>query len=224
MKPSTADDRQVFHFTHVDHLDGIIDSGLQCDLLIRGDGPLTMEAGHQTIKERRRRRVVTCSPGGVVADYVPFYFAPRSPMLYLITNPHQWSTGGVATFEGSARELIYLVTSIRRLMSEGCSLVLTDRNAVLGIAEFSTDHERWFTDGFIDWPLMKEKVWKNTAEYPDRKECRMAECLAYQSVPWRAIAEVVVRDEEVGRRVQRILDSHGEERFVPRVERDWYFK
>ena len=42
---------------------------------------LTTEVGQPDIKLKRRHRVVPIDPGGVVADYVPFYFAARSPML-----------------------------------------------------------------------------------------------------------------------------------------------
>ncbi|MGQ7112742.1 DarT ssDNA thymidine ADP-ribosyltransferase family protein, partial [Escherichia sp. TWPC-MK] len=32
-------------------------------------------------QHRRSEMRVTCGPGGVVHDYVPFYFTKRSPML-----------------------------------------------------------------------------------------------------------------------------------------------
>ena len=37
-----------------------------------------------SIKQRRLSLPVKCHPGNCVGDYVPFYFCPRSVMLYLI--------------------------------------------------------------------------------------------------------------------------------------------
>jgi hypothetical protein len=37
-----------------------------------------------TIKERRLRLAIECRPGLRVGDCVPFYFCPRSVMLFLL--------------------------------------------------------------------------------------------------------------------------------------------
>ena len=71
------------HFTHVDNLRQILADGvLYSDVLV--GSRLRTEVGDRQIKADRRRYPVTCEPGGYPADYVPFYFAPRSPMLYRI--------------------------------------------------------------------------------------------------------------------------------------------
>ncbi len=74
----------LYHFTRIEHLASIARDGLCCDMEAHQPGRLSVEVGHLDIKERRRRRPVPLAPGGVVADYAPFYFAPRSPMLYRI--------------------------------------------------------------------------------------------------------------------------------------------
>ena len=120
----------MLHFTHVDHLVAVAQHGLLSDTVARACGLLTNEVGNREIKERRRRRVVPIAPGGVVADYVPFYFAPRSPMMYSI---HR---GNVPEYPDGIEPLVYLVTTIERLFVLGCAVLTTDRNAVLGYAEF----------------------------------------------------------------------------------------
>ncbi len=62
------------------------------------------DVGNQGIKARRSRRAVPVGPGGVVADYAPFYFAPRSPMMFAIEH------GNVPTYSSGCDELIYLVS------------------------------------------------------------------------------------------------------------------
>mgnify|MGYP000314156356 CR=1 FL=1 len=137
----------VAHFTHIDNLAGIAADGLVCDA--HEDGRLVTEAGEPSIKDRRRRRSVTAGPGGVVADYVPFYFAPRSPMMFSIDR------GNVPTFTGTIHDLIYLVTKVETLLTSGHNLVFTDRNAALDTAKHSGDTA--CLDDLVDWDLMKAR-------------------------------------------------------------------
>lgn len=74
--------RWIYHFTHIDNLAPIrAATKLRCDSVAR-EGVLRTEVGDPDIKESRRRRSIPIEPGGRVGDYVPFYFAPRSPMMY----------------------------------------------------------------------------------------------------------------------------------------------
>src|SRR6266508_1137519 len=77
---------KIYHITHVNNLPGIlqwdrlwsdakrIELGLECDIV-----------GISEIKRRRLEELdVKCHPGTKVGEYVPFYWAPRSVMLYLL--------------------------------------------------------------------------------------------------------------------------------------------
>jgi hypothetical protein len=188
---------RVVHFTHLGHLPGVVSHGLLPDTVAQERGLLTTEVGNRDIKERRRRRVVPVPPGGVVADYVPFYFAPRSPMMYAIDR------GNVPEYAGGIDPLVYLVSTVERLQEVGCTVVTTDRNAVLGIATF-----RQGLDGIdtgVDWQLMEATWWNNTVQEPDRMERRMAECLVHQVVPWEAFTEVRVRTDARRLEVEALL-------------------
>ena len=73
----------IFHITHVENLASIIrEGGLRCDREAAERGLAEVGIAHQHIKDRRAGRRVPLPPGGTLDDYVPFYFAPRSPMLY----------------------------------------------------------------------------------------------------------------------------------------------
>ena len=75
----------IFHITHVRNLASIVADGeLRSDaVMIRGGGPKA-SIGMSKIKERRLSLDVTCHLGDKVGEYVPFYFCPRSTMLYVI--------------------------------------------------------------------------------------------------------------------------------------------
>ncbi len=104
----------LYHFTHVSHLASIVKDGLLSDTDAVRTGALIVEVGHAGIKERRRGRMVPIGPGGAVSDYVPFYFAPRSPMMYAI---HR---GNVPTYA----ELGTGIDSLVRLSPHGAGVLV----------------------------------------------------------------------------------------------------
>ncbi len=203
----------LYHFTSIHHLASIIEHGLLCDNSA-AVGLLAVEVGNRGIKERRRRQAVPVGPGGVVADYVPFYFAPRSPLLYVI------AMGTVLEYTGGLDPLVYLVTTAERLADLGLSMLFTDRNAVLVPARFTPSLAD--LDTLIDWPLMRARMGNNTPSEPDRKERRMAECLVHRQVPWRAIEYVAVRTPARAAEARATVARFSQGVAV-RTKRDWYF-
>ena len=72
---------RIYHFTDVANLPAILAAGeLRCHRMAAN----AVDVGDPSIKSRRALIDVKCGPGGKVCDYVPFYYAPRSPMLYSI--------------------------------------------------------------------------------------------------------------------------------------------
>lgn len=206
---------QVLHFTHIGHLPTVIQRGLLSDKYVRD--LLTTEVGNRDIKNQRRQQTAKLAPGGTVDEYVPFYFAPRSPMMYSIFK------GNVPSYQGGVAKIVYLCSTLESLHGLGHRILLTDRNAALNYADYREfDPADHISDGFIDWDLMLERYWVNTPENPQRVERRMAETLVHHRVEWEAIMEVVVRDEEVGQEVRGLLAGVGSK--IPvNIKPDWYF-
>ncbi|BCA53481.1 hypothetical protein W02_06210 [Nitrospira sp. KM1] len=77
---------KIYHITHIDNLVTIVGDGtLLCDATIAARGGPSVTIGMSEIKRRRIEEIsVSCHAGTKVGDYVPFYFCPRSVMLYLI--------------------------------------------------------------------------------------------------------------------------------------------
>jgi hypothetical protein len=207
----------VTHFTHVTHLSTVVEQGLLSDAAAHDAGVLAIEVGDLGIKDRRRGREVPVPPGGTVADYVPFYFAPRSPMMFSI------SKGNVPSYQGSTARLIYLVTSLERLHGTGHDVVLSDRNAVYAYADFRVfDPADPIDDDFIDWGLMGQRDWYNTDAEPQRKERRMAEALVHERVAWEVITQIGTQSEIVAAEVRAILAA-ARSNIPVNVRPGWYF-
>lgn len=73
----------IYHITHIDNLTSILNlGGLMANSRLRRQRINYLDIAHERIQDRRARTSVPCGAGGVLHDYVPFYFAPRSPMLF----------------------------------------------------------------------------------------------------------------------------------------------
>lgn len=204
----------VMHFTHVDNLPTIISDGLLSDSETRRSGALQVEIGHHDIKAGRRRRTVPIAPGGVVGEYVPFYFAPRSPMMFKI---HR---GGVSTYTAGLDRVVYLVSTLEALSASPCQCVVTDRNAARRVAAFAEATDD--LDDFVDWPLMQARQWGKSDEDPDRPDRRSAECLVQEVVPWASFTEVVAKTNAAAADAQAAIAAGGYATPVT-VRGQWYF-
>lgn len=201
----------ISHFTHGRNLPAVLDAG---ELRCHAAAATVVDVADVTIKARRMTIAVGCGPGGVVGDYVPFYFAPRSPMLFRLQKEHTEGRGD------GQRALIYFATTTERLLEAGLPCVFSDGNAAHHLSTFSADLSEMGTR--VDWELMAAVIWANTAEDGDRMRRRQAEFLVRGAVPLDLIEELVVIDDSVRSRVQEMLDQAGSN--LPVVVRpNWYF-
>ena len=69
----------LYHITHVDNLEAILKAG--CLLAKNLVGDHYESIAQIDIQDKRSRAIVPHPPYGSLHEYVPFYFAPRSPML-----------------------------------------------------------------------------------------------------------------------------------------------
>lgn len=194
--------------------------GLWCDRVREMKRLPAVGIAHQHIKDRRKRRPVRSldfqpkGAGGTLWDYVPFYFAPRSPMLYTI---HQGNVGG---YSAGQRPVVHLETDVNRLRQERRAYAFSNGHGDMTISDFSDDLNCLQT--FVDWSVMQGDYWNDTAEHPDRKRRRQAEFLLHEFAPWTCIRKIGVLDRHIAAEV-RDLCSGGT--FLPEitVERGWYY-
>ncbi|MET9411999.1 DUF4433 domain-containing protein [Streptomyces sp. NPDC002935] len=212
---TSTGDRQLFHFTHIRNLPGILnDKCLVSDSEMQSRGGVPMECGDTEIKSQRRLRPIKVSPGGVPADYVPFYYAPRSPMLYRI------SKGGVRTYPDGQPPLVYLVSNVAAASGVGQPYVVSDGNCASAITDHFNSLESM--EQVVDWSIIGAQIWANTTNDGDRMRRRMAEFLVYEQLPVSALTEVATYDREHALLVERLLDDASVDLPVT-VRREWYY-
>lgn len=176
-----------------------------------GVGPVSI--AHDHIKSRRAECRLDVAQGGTLADYVPFYFAPRSPMLYAI------HCGGVADYGRGQDEIAHLVLAAEEIAEPG-SFAITDGHAAMAL---TTQHDDLAAlDSVISWPIMNGRFWNDTDEHGDRKRRRQAEFLVWSSVPFQAVRLIGVRTTEVAERVRAELADPDHVPAIA-VRKDWYY-
>ncbi|SCF44415.1 protein of unknown function (DUF4433) [Micromonospora matsumotoense] len=206
------------HFTHVDNLPAILAARRLVADSVVGERLVT-NVGSTPIKANRRTKPVPCPPGGFVADYVPFYFAPRSPMMYRIAKDHE--SGKPDLYPGGDDPLVYLVSSVDRLQEAGLAWVASDGNCAATITRFSGRLEDLVH--LVDWMLMREKVWNDTPENRDRMRRRAAELLVHREFPLELVIGYAVRTTARETQLRRLLRSAGIINPYVVVRPDWYY-
>ena len=196
---------KIYHIVHVDRLSSILqDGGLYCDAhVVRNALPGTT-IGMSGIKERRLAHPLTSYPDLHVGDCVPFYFCPRSVMLYLIWKGNHPDL----TYRGGQEPIIHLAANLRDAVNWAAAQqkrwVFTTTNAG---SEFFDDYCSWNQLGKINWDAVHAPKWAGRDVPLSVKEGKQAEFLLENFCPWEIIKRIFVYSERVCRQVEALLAS-----------------
>ena len=202
----------IFRIVHVANVPWILDHGLHCRNSPDQD-PNFVDIGNADLIGRRAQRQVPVPPGGVLSDYVPFYFTPFSLMMFNITTG--W--GGITRREN--RDIVIFVSSIHRLQELGLPFLFTNQHAYPVETEF---YQRTEDLGQIDWPLLRSKDFKTRDDDPGRQVRYQAEALVHRHVPLQALLGIGCHDGQVQARLQSMVETRGLSISVKSTP-TWYF-
>jgi hypothetical protein len=223
--PQFPDPTPIFHITAIDNLASIARAGhLLSKTKIAEQALVTADIAYQHIQGRRALRVIPIAPRGTLHDYVPFYFAPRSPMLYTINR------GNVPGCSYRQDDIVHLVSSAQDIRLHNRPFVFSDIHAALDYARFFGDLDELDE---IEWQIFFETprqdgyctYWQNRhtpAHHVRRLETRQAEFLVHQHVPLAAIGKIGVRTKECESRVRAALAGTGWNPAL-KVVAGWYY-
>lgn len=207
---------KIYHITHIDNLAAIVQSGcLLSDATMSIQGGPVRSIGMSSIKRRRLQLPVSCHPGTTVGEYVPFYFCPRSVMLYVI---HRSNHPELAYQDGQ-EPIIHLEADVHRVITwaqqEKVRWAISSINAGARYAVFWNDVAALHQ---LDWKAIQATDFRN----PDVKERKQAEFLVHSLVPFRLFERIGVCTAAIQREARRILNAAGHQMSVD-IRRDWYF-
>ena len=146
---------------------------------------------------------------------MPFYFCPRSVMLYIL---HKGNHPGLTYTEGQ-RPILHLEADLHEVVAwadgQGRPWAFTDRNAGSG-----------YFQSFRDVSQLGQMNWDHIANCDFRdpvvKEAKQAEFLVYGSFPWTLVRTIGVISEKIAERVREIV-SVSDHRPDVQVQTGWYY-
>lgn len=191
--------QKIYHIVHYDRLQSLLQHGyLYSDKYVRENHLEGSNIGFQHLKDRRLNTALQSYPDLMVGACVPFYYCPRSVMLYTINMASPYNS-----YNRGQREIVHLEFDLTEAISWAVRnerrLALTDRNA-------ST---RYFEDyctvpGFenIRWDAVNARYWSD----PQVKERKAAEFLIEHSFPFNLVERLGIHSlEPVTQRIQKML-------------------
>lgn len=212
---------KIYHIVHVDRMPSIIKDGfLWSDAETLRRACLGTTIGMNGIKQRRLTVLtLTSHPGLYVGACVPFYFCPRSIMLYLI---YQANHPELA-YRGGQDPIVHLELDLYD------AVAWAEQNQRRWAFTLSNAGANYFEDranldqlGEIDWNAVQALHWSGSGILPSVKEGKQAEFLVENDFPWELVSRIGVRSQQVYRQVHAALPAT---RHRPQVEikPDWYY-
>jgi hypothetical protein len=138
---------------------------------------------------------------------VPFYFCPRSPMLFTINKEN---TGRPA---GCQQTIVHLVSSVQAGIGLGQAWAVSDGNAGAFHTWFGSTLDAIKT---LDWAAIRATDWRGKTHQ------KSAEFLVAEFFPWTGIHTIGCHNRGVAKQVEDLVNSQ-HHRPVVTVEPAWYY-
>lgn len=176
--PNHYNSRYAYHFSSIENLDSIIELGLLSTNQKRQRGVTHVDVAAAGIQCRRGAMEVPGSQGCYVHDYVPFYFAQKTPMQLSV----------ILKKNVDQQFLIYFAVPLSIIDArQGVFFTNASANTDIPPLFFSAAESARLDD--LNWPVIEHAKWK----YPEDNERhqKMAELLVPDFVSMGEVAYIV---------------------------------
>ncbi|MBV4456438.1 DUF4433 domain-containing protein [Pseudomonas sp. COR58] len=202
----------IWRIVHRDNLPWILENGLHCSNS-QTQAPQYVNIDNVDLIDKRRTRQVPIAPGGVLADYVPFYFTPFSVMMQ---NIHS----GWSVQQRHNDEIVILVSSLYRIAELGLPFVFTNAHAYPGWTDYYSDLANL---GQIDWSILQRRDFKRDPDDPRKMERYQAEALIHHHLPITGLLGIMCYSDAMKVRIEQ--DVAARSLTLPVHARPtWYFQ
>lgn len=149
--------------------------------------PDYVNIGMRSLIADRHEYPVPIDGAGMLGEYVPFYFAGHSPMLYLIRD------GKSGVKQRLQNDIVYFVCKFEKIKQENLPFLFTDRNTKIAVANYYQNEDDFDK---LDWGSIKTQNWASDNTNLARRDLKQAEFLIHKEVPVSCIHGIVVKTSE----------------------------
>ena len=214
MHNQVPEEPKIYYIVHLDRLKSIVNNGyILCNREVEKQGLEGIEIGMSEIKQRRMNELKLSSHNIYVGDCVPFYFCPRSVMLYLL---HKSNHQDMDYKEGQ-EPIVHLEADLYKVVKWG------DVNNRRWAFTSSSAATRFFED-YTDLGELHQVNW-NAVQADDWRECRdekQAEFLIEHSLPCELIKRIGVQSEKTKKLVFEAVSNSNWLLSIEIIE-GWYY-
>lgn len=207
---------KIYHIVHLDRLPSILADGcLWSDAVIVTRNAVGTVIGMNAIKQNRLKLPVKCHVGDYVGEFVPFYFCPRSIMLYVL---HMANQPGL-TYRGGQGPIIHLESDLGRVVAWADA---NKRKWAFSLSNAGASYTQFRSDlnllSEVNWPAVAATDFRSA----DIKEGKQAEFLMHESFPWELVERIGVISPGMAQQVSNAMQGRGHRPQVE-IKREWYF-
>lgn len=189
----------IFRIIHRANLPWVLQHGLHCgNSATRSANWVSI--GNQELIGKRAQWPVAAEPGGVLNDYVPFYFTPFSPMMLAI------KTGWNGVQRHPPQDILIMVSDLRRVAEQGLTWLFTDTHANNSVVNY---FNRLDDLSRLDWHILQARDFKRDPDDPAKFGRYQAEALVHRHCPLQALSGIVCFDDHGKMSAQHEVDAVG---------------
>ncbi|ELR97588.1 DUF4433 domain-containing protein [Gloeocapsa sp. PCC 73106] len=173
----------LYHMTYVDNLGSILLRGLLSRQQTCSQNLTYTDISDQEVQKRRSCKIVRGIP---LHGYVPLYFNPRNPMLFVRKNLQSQIA----------------ILGIDPLVLLQPHSVFSDGNAACSNTVFYKDLSSLSR---LNWKIIRQSIWY---DQPDGKRIKCAEVLVYPQIAVRNILSVFCYSDEMVADIKKLRQDH----------------
>lgn len=211
---------KIYHIVHLDRLPSIVGAGfLWSDAVMAGRAGCGTTIGMSGIKARRLTLELDSHTGLHVGECVPFYFCPRSVMLYLLHSANH----AELSYRGGQEPILHLRADLHAAVAwaqkSGKRWAFTLSNAGAYYFEDRSDLKQLKE---VNWDAVAARKWSGQGVSSSIKEGKQAEFLVEEKFPWHLIEHIGVCTPAVAKQVAQTLRNSSHKPAIS-VQPDWYY-
>lgn len=178
--------RYAFRIIHIDNIPNVLKYGI-----VHKNSSFAsvnyVSIGDTSVMDARQTKQLP--NGKMLSDYIPFYFGPRSPMLYNI----QYGNG--LLIKQLPEDIVYCVVRIEDVIKSTLNCVFSDGHALDGMTSFYDKMDLQRLDEIVHKEDIYATYWFNQNPWDDRKRKKEAELLFLDDVPLELIKGFIVYNQ-----------------------------